>query len=100
MAPASTPAKGPTAGDVAAAADMSPEARQQRIAGMVGNLHARLKADGRDAAGWQRLLRAYAVLGDLPKANAALGEARRALAEDKAGLGAVDALAREMGLGS
>jgi cytochrome c-type biogenesis protein CcmH len=94
------PSKGPTAGDVAAAAEMAPEARQQMIAGMVGNLHARLKADGRDAAGWQRLLRAYAILGDLPQANAALGEARRALAEDKAGLSAVDALAKEMGLGS
>ncbi len=92
--------RGPTAEEAAAAASMKPEARQQMIAGMVDSLHARLKANGRDPAGWQRLLRSYAVLGDLPKANAALAEARRALAEDSAGLTSIDALAREMGLGS
>jgi cytochrome c-type biogenesis protein CcmH len=92
--------KGPTASEVAAAGDMTPEARQQMIGGMVAGLHARLKVNGRDAGGWQRLLRAYGVMGDLPKAKEALAEARRALAEDKVGLGAVDEVAREMGLGS
>jgi cytochrome c-type biogenesis protein CcmH len=94
------PEKGPTANDVAASKAMSPEARQQMIAGMVERLHQRLKADGRDAAGWQKLLRAYAAMGDKPKAVAALAEARNALAGDTTGLGAIDALAREIGLGS
>lgn len=92
--------KGPTAAEAAAAAGMTAEARQQMIVGMVQGLHARLKTDGRDAAGWQKLLRAYAVMGDRTKAMAALAEARQALAQDNQGLIAIDALAREMGLGS
>ncbi len=92
--------RGPSESDVAGAAGMSPEARQQMIAGMVDGLHKRLKANGNDVEGWQKLLRAYAVLGDLDKARAALAEARHALANDKSGLGAIEALARDMGLGS
>lgn len=92
--------KGPSEKDMAAAQEMTPQARQQMIAGMVEGLHQKLKANGRDADGWQRLLRAYGVIGDRPKALDALAEARRALAEDKQGLAALDALAREMGLGS
>lgn len=94
------PARGPTAEDASAAAAMPPEQRQQMIAGMVDSLHARLKANGRDPAGWQRLLRAYAVLGDVPKAKAALSEARTALAEDQTALSSINALAIEIGLGS
>ncbi len=94
------PTRGPSADEAAAASSMTQEARQQMIGGMVEGLHSRLKANGQDAAGWQRLLRSYAVLGDVAKANAALIEARRALANDKSGLSAVDALAREIGLGS
>ncbi len=92
--------KGPTTAEAAAAAAMTPEARQQMIAGMVEGLHARLKADGRDAVGWQKLVRAYAVMGDRAKAAAALAEARQALAQDNQGLSAIDALARQIGLGS
>ncbi len=66
------PEKGPGAAEIAAAKDMTPEARQQMISGMVEGLHARLKADGRDVAGWQKVLRAYAVMGDRAKAVAAL----------------------------
>ncbi len=98
--PAAVPERGPTADDAAAAASMTPEQRQQMISGMVASLHARLKTNGRDPAGWQRLLRAYAVLGDVPKAKAALAEARAALVEDKPALASIDALATEIGLGS
>jgi cytochrome c-type biogenesis protein CcmH len=92
--------KGPSAADVSAAQDMTPVARQQMIGGMIEGLHAKLRADGRDAAGWQKLLRSYAVLGDRDKAITVLSEARKALAGDIQGLGALDALAREIGLGS
>lgn len=97
---AARPDKGPSAADVKAAKAMTPEAQQQMIAGMIESLHAKLKADGRDASGWQKLLRSYAVLGDREKAISTLAEARKALAGDNQGLGALDALAREMGLGS
>ena len=57
-------APGPTAEDVNAADKLSAEARARMIHQMVEGLAARLKANGKDLAGWQRLLRAYAMLGE------------------------------------
>ena len=59
---------GPTADDVAAAADMSPEERMEMIRGMVEGLAARLEENPDDAQGWRRLARSYAVLGEAEKA--------------------------------
>ena len=56
---------------------------------MVADLAARLKAQPDDAQGWQRLIRAYAVLGDNAKANAALKDARAALAKNPQALAAL-----------
>ena len=67
---------------------------------MVEGLAARLKADGKDLAGWQRLLRAYAILGEKDAAMRALAEARNAFAGDSASLSQLDALAASLGLGS
>jgi cytochrome c-type biogenesis protein CcmH len=47
------------------------------IQGMVASLAEKLKKDPNDVAGWSRLIRSYAVLGDTAKMNAALEEARR-----------------------
>ena len=63
------------------------------IAGMVDRLAERLRADGHDAAGWQKLITSYIALGEPAKAKAALANARTALAGDSAALGALDALA-------
>ena len=52
------------------------------IRGMVSRLADRLKQNGNDLEGWQRLLRAYMVLGQRDKANAAVVDAKRALAPD------------------
>jgi cytochrome c-type biogenesis protein CcmH len=49
------------------------------INAMVNGLAARLKQDPHDAQGWQRLIRAYAVLGQKDKAEAALATARKSL---------------------
>lgn len=46
------------------------------IRGMVDSLAAKLKADPDNAEGWVRLVRAYAVLGDSPRRDAAYGTAR------------------------
>ena len=73
---------GPSADDVAAASEMSPEQRNTMVQGMVSRLAERLKQDGGDVEGWLRLLRAYMVLGDKEQARAAAGDARRALASD------------------
>ncbi|MBV9418282.1 MAG: hypothetical protein JO348_00785 [Alphaproteobacteria bacterium] len=50
------------------------------IGAMVAGLAARLKAQPDDAQGWQRLIRAYAVMGDKDKARTALSDARKAMA--------------------
>lgn len=73
---------GPSSDDMAAAAQMSPDQRNQMIQGMVARLADKLKADGSDLAGWERLLRAYMVLGERDKARAAAADARKALAGD------------------
>ena len=68
------------------------------IAAMVAGLAARLKAQPDDAQGWQRLVRAYAVLGDNAKAIAALSDAREAMAKNPDALTALDAEATQLKL--
>ena len=97
--PAKAPT-GPTAADLEAAARLSPEQREQMVAGMVEGLAQRLKSDGKDLAGWQRLLRAYTVLGRRDDARAALAEARRNFAGDARALSDLSGLAATLGLGS
>jgi cytochrome c-type biogenesis protein CcmH len=46
------------------------------ISAMVQRLESRLKREPNDPEGWQRLVRAYAVLGEMDKARAALETAR------------------------
>lgn len=90
---------GPTAEDVAAAAKLPPEARAAMIRGMVERLSARLRADGSDVEGWQRLIRAYIVLGDREKAKVALSDARRVLSGQPEKLRAIEDMGRKLGLG-
>ena len=47
-------------------------------------LAARLKDNPNDAAGWQRLIRAYTVLGERAQAQDALATARKTFAGDNA----------------
>jgi cytochrome c-type biogenesis protein CcmH len=93
-------APGPSAEDVAAAEKLSPQDRAGVIAGMVDGLAARLKRDGSDLAGWQRLINAYAVLGRGQDARAALAEARKNFAADGDAQAALAELARSLGLDS
>src|SRR3569832_2142892 len=95
-APAAAP--GPDAGQVAAAQQMSEQDRTAMIRGMVGRLADKLKQDGGDVDGWQRLLRAYDVLGDSDKTTAADGDAKRALASDPDKLRQIEDLIKQMGL--
>ncbi|MBK8176802.1 MAG: c-type cytochrome biogenesis protein CcmI [Rhodospirillales bacterium] len=68
---------GPSDSDVAAAAEMTPQARTQMIRGMVDRLAARLNDEPDDLDGWRRLARAYDVLGETDKA----AQARARIAE-------------------
>lgn len=92
-------AGGAPQGEAAAAiAALAPAERQAAIRGMVDSLAARLASDGKDPAGWLRLVRAYTVLKEPDRAKAALADARRALADDEAALKGLDELARELGI--
>jgi cytochrome c-type biogenesis protein CcmH len=93
-------APGPSAADVAAAQKLAPEERARMIAGMVDGLAERLKRDGRDLAGWQRLINAYAVLGRSQDARAALAEARKSFPADETAQATLSELAKTLGLGS
>ncbi|HUK58554.1 MAG TPA: c-type cytochrome biogenesis protein CcmI [Stellaceae bacterium] len=68
---------GPDAGQMAAAANMTPEARQQMIRGMVDKLAADLKAKPDDRDGWVRLARSYSVLGERDKSADAYEQAAK-----------------------
>src|SRR6185437_6727631 len=80
--PPGSAAPGPTADDIAAAGAMSEKDRGEMIRNMVARLADRLKENGSDVEGWQRLLRAYLVLGEREKAMSAADAAKRALAND------------------
>jgi cytochrome c-type biogenesis protein CcmH len=68
------------------------------VAAMVAGLAVRLKAHPDDSAGWQRLIRAYAVLGEKGKARVALAYARKAMAAQPDQIAALDAEQKSLGL--
>jgi cytochrome c-type biogenesis protein CcmH len=96
-AAATPPARGPSAEDVAAAAELSPEQRTAMVRGMVERLADRLRQETTDVEGWLRLLRAYMVLGETDKARDAAGDARRALAGEPDKLQRVNELIKRLG---
>ena len=98
--PAVAAVPGPSAADMAAASQMNEQDRGAMIRGMVARLADRLKQNGDDIAGWQRLLRAYMVLNERDKAQAAAGEARRALASDPDKLRQIEDTIKSLGLES
>jgi cytochrome c-type biogenesis protein CcmH len=97
-AAASIAPKGPSASEVAAAAQMAPADRNGMIEGMVARLAQKMAENGSDVDGWLRLIKAYSVLGERDKALAAAASARSALAGNNDGLRRVGELAKELGL--
>jgi cytochrome c-type biogenesis protein CcmH len=75
--PRPTDAPGPTQKDVEAAGQMSAGDRTAMIKGMVQRLADKLKDNPDDLAGWQRLARAYGVLGETEKAKQAEQQIKR-----------------------
>jgi cytochrome c-type biogenesis protein CcmH len=65
---------------------------------MVAALAARLKENPQDAQGWQRLIRAYSVLGQRAEAQEALAAARKTFAGKTELLSQFDAQAKELKL--
>jgi cytochrome c-type biogenesis protein CcmH len=99
-APPIAGAPGPSAADAAAAAQMNEQDRTAMIHTMVTRLADRLKQNGDDIDGWQRLLRAYMVLNERDKAQAAAGDARKALASDPDKLRRIEDVIKSLGLQS
>jgi len=91
-------ASGPSAADIAAATKLQPDQQNDMVRSMVARLSDRLKQDGNDIEGWQRLLRAYMVLGERDKAQAAAADAKRALASDADKLRQIDDMIKSLGL--
>ena len=91
-------ATGPSAKDVAAAGTMSEKDRDEMVRGMVARLANRLRENGSDVEGWQRLLRAYVVLGERDKAHEAAADAKRALASDPDKLRKIEEMLKSLGL--
>lgn len=88
----------PTAEDVANAQAMSEGDRSEMIRGMVANLDARLKEDPNNFEGWMRLVRSYAILKDMERAEAALQESLKAFPAAGTEGQQLIAMARELGL--
>ena len=98
--PPAAGAPGPSTSDVAAASQMSEQDRNTMVRGMVARLADRLKQNGDDIEGWQRLLRAYVVLNERDKAQAAAGDARKAFASDPDKLRQIEDTIKSLGLAS
>lgn len=74
---AGTGGSGPTADELAAAAQMSPEERQAFIESMVERLAAKMEDDPQNLEGWIKLANAYGVLEKRDEARAAWAEAAK-----------------------
>ncbi|TDE40835.1 c-type cytochrome biogenesis protein CcmI [Antarcticimicrobium sediminis] len=90
---------GPNSDDVAAAADMTAEGRQDMIRGMVDRLSERLASEGGSPAEWARLIGALGVLGDTERASAIYDEAKQTFAKDAAALQQIEGAAQKAGIG-
>ncbi|HXL31352.1 MAG TPA: c-type cytochrome biogenesis protein CcmI [Bradyrhizobium sp.] len=90
--------KGPSAREVAAAAQLAPAERNGMIEGMVARLAQKMAENGSDVEGWLRLIKAYSVLGERDKALTAAANARSALAGNNDNLRRIGELAKELGL--
>ncbi len=89
---------GPSAEDIAAAQDMSPEERQQMVSSMVNRLARRLATEGGTADEWARLIRALGVLGETGRAQAIWTEAKAVFANTPEKLAIIRDAARQAGI--
>ncbi len=85
--------RGPSAADLAAAEDMSPEDRQAMVESMVASLSSRLATEGGTPDEWARLIGAQIVLGRTEQAQAIYDEGRGVFAENPDALRLLDAAA-------
>lgn len=89
---------GPDADAISAAEDMTPEQRQQMIAGMVEGLQTRLETQGGPPEEWARLIGALGVMGRDSDAREVWTEAQTHFADTPEAKAVLDAAARQAGL--
>lgn len=89
---------GPTAEDVEAAEDMTPEERAEMINNMVMQLESRLASEGGTAQEWARLIQVLVVQGNREHAADILGEARQVFAGRDEDLAVINQAATASGL--
>lgn len=83
--------RGPSAEDIEAAGDLTPEARMEMIGSMVEQLSDRLATEGGPVEDWARLISSLSVLGQTDRARAIYQNARDVFSDDP---DAMDALYR------
>ena len=91
-------ASGPGQDDIDAAAEMSPEERQEMIRSMVDRLSDRLATEGGAPEEWARLITALGVLGEAQRALAIRDEALTAFVGNAEALEMIDAAALQAGI--
>ena len=91
-------APGPDADAVAAAAEMTPEQRQEMVRGMVARLSDRLATQGGSAGEWARLITSYGVLGETDRARAIWAEAQQLFGDRAADIEVLRAAAAQAGV--
>ncbi|ARE39696.1 hypothetical protein RGUI_1555 [Rhodovulum sp. P5] len=90
--------RGPSAEDMANAAEMTPEQRQEMISNMVANLSDRLAREGGGPREWAQLINALGVLGDTDQAGRIWAEAKQVFAAKPEALATVRAAAQSAGV--
>ncbi|NOD34293.1 MULTISPECIES: c-type cytochrome biogenesis protein CcmI [unclassified Ruegeria] len=97
-APDLSTAAGPSQEDMAAAAELTPEERQEMIQGMVNQLSDRLATEGGAPEEWARLIAALGVLGQGQRAIDIHKEAMQVFAGNSEALEILDAAALQAGI--
>ncbi|TCP42167.1 c-type cytochrome biogenesis protein CcmI [Rhodovulum marinum] len=90
--------RGPSAEDMEAAAEMTPEQRQEMIRNMVAGLSDRLARQGGSPEEWAQLIRALGILGDTGQAGAIWAEAQQVFGPHPEALDTVRAAAQAAGV--
>ncbi|SDW24925.1 cytochrome c-type biogenesis protein CcmH [Ruegeria halocynthiae] len=91
-------APGPSQEDMTAAAELTPEERQEMIRGMVDRLSERLASEGGAPEEWARLIAALGVLGDIDRAASIRDEALSLFAGNEEALQMIDAASAQAGI--
>ncbi|MBV1903854.1 MAG: c-type cytochrome biogenesis protein CcmI [Marinosulfonomonas sp.] len=90
--------RGPSAGDIAAANELSNAERDDMIRGMVTQLSDRLASQGGSPQEWARLIRTLGVLGEVDRARAVWAEAQQVFAASPGAIDEIRAAAQTAGI--